>query len=285
MTTNVVVTNDDGIDSPGLHTLARCAQEAGWATTIAAPASESSGTSAGLSAARDDRQIEVEERAIAGLPGVPAFAVAAHPGLVALIACRGGFGDRPDVMLSGVNRGGNIGRAVLHSGTVGAALTAAVNGVRSMAVSLDIALDAAAAPHWETAAVVVRDLLELVDRIPPETVLNINVPDLPADQVGPLKWVRLATYGRVQSKVTMVGEGLIEVGNVTVEGELEPGTDAASLADGQVTGTPLSPIGVDERTLWRLCGHPRVRDTAARESAAGRRSIFESPSDGTRADV
>jgi 5'-nucleotidase len=257
MTTNVVVTNDDGIDSPGLHTLARCAREAGWATTIAAPANESSGTSAGLSAARDDRQIDVEERTLAAVPDVPAFAVAAHPGLIALIACQGGFGERPDMMLSGVNRGANIGRAVLHSGTVGAASTAAVNGVRSMAVSLDTALDAAADPHWDTAADVVLDLLELVDRMPSETVLNVNVPDLPASRIRPRKWVRLATYGRVQSKVTMLDEGRIDVRGVVVEGEFEPGTDAALLAEGHVTCTPLSPIGVDERTLRRFDGHDR----------------------------
>jgi 5'-nucleotidase len=126
-----------------------------------------------------------------------------------------------------------------------------------MAVSLDIALDAAEAPHWDTAAHVVRGMLELVDRIPSETVLNVNVPDLPAGQVGPLRWARLATYGRVQSKLTMLDEGLIEVRNVVVDGELEPGTDAASLADGHVTCTPLSPIGVDEPTLQRLGGHDR----------------------------
>jgi 5'-nucleotidase len=257
MTTNVVVTNDDGIDSPGLHTLARCGQEAGWATTIAAPAHESSGTSAGLTAARDGRQIDVEERTVAALPDVPAFAVAAHPGLIALIACQGGFGERPDVVLSGVNRGGNIGRAVLHSGTVGAAATAAVNGVRSMAVSLDTALDAAAEPHWDTAADVVLGLLELIDRTPTDTVLNVNVPDLPAGRLRPLKWVRLATYGRVQSKVTKLDGGQIDVRGVVVEGELEPGTDAASLALGHVTCTPLSPIGVDERTLRRFDDHDR----------------------------
>ena len=249
MTTRVVVTNDDGIDSPGLHALARCAQEAGWATTIVAPANESSGTSAGLTAASEDRQVVVEERALADVPGVPAFAVAAHPGLIALIACSGGFGERPDLVLSGVNRGGNIGRAILHSGTVGAALTAAVNGVRAMAVSLDIEYDATTDPHWETAIAVVRDLLGLIGRTPPETVLNVNVPDLPADQVRPLRWVRLATFGRVQSKVTVVEEGLIEVGGVVVEGDLEPDTDAALLADRHATCTPLSPVGVDERTL------------------------------------
>ena len=129
----ILVTNDDGIDSPGLHALAAAAADFGT-VMIAAPAVESSGTSAGLTAARDDRRVAVEERD-GGL------AVAAHPGLIALIACHGGFGPAPDVVLSGVNRGANVGRAVLHSGTVGAALTASVNGARALAVSLDVQLD------------------------------------------------------------------------------------------------------------------------------------------------
>jgi 5'-nucleotidase len=156
------------------------------------------------------------------------------------------------VVLSGVNRGGNIGRAILHSGTVGAALTAAVNGVRAMAVSLDVDFDAPENPHWDTAAKAVEALLDTLTRTPPETVLNVNVPDLAADEVGPLQWVRLATYGRVQSKVTMVDDHVIEVGSVVVEGELEPGTDAALLAEGHITCTPLTSVGVDEQALRRF---------------------------------
>ncbi len=247
--TRVVVTNDDGIDSPGLHALAACARDLGWTPVVAAPVGESSGTSAGLTAAENDRQVAVERRALPGLPGLDAHAVAAQPGLIALIACHDGFGARPDLLLSGINRGANIGRAVLHSGTVGAALTAAVNGVRAIAVSLDIALDPDGEPHWDTAAEVVRELAPAALRLPEGTVLNVNVPDLPADEIGPLRWARLATYGLVQSKVTQLDDRLIEVGSVEVEGELEPDTDAALLAERHPTCTPLSPVGTDEELL------------------------------------
>lgn len=251
MAPRVLVTNDDGIDSPGLAALARCAVELGWATVVAAPATESSGTSAGLTAAKDNRQVAVERRSLPGLPDVEAYAVAAHPGLIALTACRDGFGERPDLVLSGVNRGGNIGRAILHSGTVGAALTAAINGASAMAVSLDVALEETRDHHWDTAMATVRRLLPMVAGLARGTVLNVNVPDLPADRVGPVRWARLASYGRVQSKVTQLAEGVIEVGHVVVDGELEPGTDAALLADGHVTVTPLHSIHEDEQ----LMGH------------------------------
>jgi 5'-nucleotidase len=252
MTPRVLVTNDDGIDSPGLHALARCALELGWDPVIAAPVTESSGTSAGLTAAKDARQVAVERRRLPGLADVTAYAVAAHPGLIALIACHDGFGGRPDLLLSGVNRGANVGRAILHSGTVGAALTAAVNRSRAVAVSLDTELEEVVDPHWDTAATLIRDLLPRVAEMAPGTVVNVNVPDRPVEEVRELRWGRLASYGRVQSKITQLGEDLIEVGNVVVEGELEEGTDAALLAQGYATATPLTPVAEDERLLSSL---------------------------------
>jgi 5'-nucleotidase len=243
MTLRVLVTNDDGIDSPGLLALARTAVNLGWETVIAAPATESSGTSAGLTAAKDNRQVAVERRELAALPGVEAFAVAAHPGLITLAACHDGFGKSPDVVLSGVNRGGNVGRAILHSGTVGAALTAGVNGARALAISLDVALDDDEDPDWSDAAAVAARILPWMADADEGTVLNVNVP---AGEVGPVRWARLATYGRVQSKVTQLDDGLIEVGSVEVEGELEADTDAALLAEGHVTITPLHSVHEDE---------------------------------------
>ncbi len=243
----VLVTNDDGIDSPGLLALAECAHDLGWPTVVAAPATESSGTSAGLTAATDERKIAVERRALPGLPDVEAYAVAEHPALIVLAACRDGFGERPDLVLSGINRGGNVGRAVLHSGTVGAALTGAVNGTRAVAVSLDLPLDPGLAPTWARAKRVARQFLPVAAELAPGSVLNVNVPDVP--DMKPARWARLATFGRVQQKMTQLDEGAIEVGHVEVDGELEPGTDAALLAEGYVTVTPLRSVHEDDALM------------------------------------
>ena len=89
-------------------------------------------------AAQSDGRIRVERRELADAAGVPAHAVHAGPGLIALIAARGAFGEPPDVVLSGINHGANVGRAIVHSGTVGAALTGGLHGSRAMAVSLDV---------------------------------------------------------------------------------------------------------------------------------------------------
>jgi 5'-nucleotidase len=237
MGVRILVTNDDGIDSPGLHALARCA--AGFGTVVvAAPITEASGTGAGLMAASDNREVAVETRSVPG--SEQAYALAAHPGLIALIACHDGFGPRPDVVLSGVNRGGNVGRGVLHSGTVGAALTAGINGARALAVSLDIPLGYPGEPNWAAATAVVADLLLRLLDAEPGTIFNLNVPN--AAEPGDLRWATLASFGRVQASVTELEDGKIAVRSVEVAGELEPGTDAALLAEGYSTITPLRSV-------------------------------------------
>ncbi|WP_033439967.1 5'/3'-nucleotidase SurE [Saccharothrix sp. NRRL B-16314] len=239
----VLITNDDGIDSPGLAALARGAVAHGWTTVVAAPATEASGTSAGLTAAEDHRKVRVERRDLPGLDGVPGHAVAAHPALITMVAAQGAFGDPPDIVLSGVNRGANVGRAVLHSGTVGAALTAAINGARAMAVSLDVGLDLDVHHHWDTAIAVASGLFDRLAAMPAGTVLNLNVPNC-ADTREPRR-ASLAEFGSVRSRVKHTDDGTIGIATVFVEGELPPGSDAALLASGHPTVTPLRSVTED----------------------------------------
>jgi 5'-nucleotidase len=239
----VLITNDDGINAPGLTALARGAHAHGWDVVVAAPAHEASGTSAGLTAAGDARRVAVEQRELTGLPGVPAHAVAAHPGFIALVAAQGAFGDPPDIVLSGVNRGANVGRAVLHSGTVGAALTASINGARAMAVSLDVALDAEEGTHWDTAVTVAAGLFDRLADLPAGTVLNLNVPD--RGEAGVPKQATLAEFGAVRSRIEDTDDGAIALTAMLVEGELPPGSDAALLAEGHPTITALRSVTED----------------------------------------
>ncbi|NUS65081.1 MAG: 5'/3'-nucleotidase SurE [Saccharothrix sp.] len=239
----VLITNDDGIDSPGLAALARGAVAHGWTTVDAAPARESSGTSAGLTAAEDDRRVQVERRELPGLPDVRAYAVAAHPAFIALVASQGAFGDPPDIVLSGVNRGANVGRAVLHSGTVGAALTAAVNGARAMAVSLDVGLDPQVTHHWDTAVAVAAKLFDRVAALPAGAVLNLNVPN--RAEVGEPERAALAEFGTVRTRVKDSEDGTIGLAAVLVDDDLVPGTDAALLVAGVPTVTPLRSVAED----------------------------------------
>jgi 5'-nucleotidase len=134
----VLVTNDDGVESAGLHALVRALVDAGHDVLVVAPATDMSGSGAAIGRIHLDQHIDAEKVELPGLAGVPAYAVDGPPGLCVLAARLGGFGVRPDLVVSGINPGCNTGRAVLHSGTVGAALTAANFGGRGLAVSIDV---------------------------------------------------------------------------------------------------------------------------------------------------
>lgn len=100
-------------------------------------------------------------------------------------------------MLSGINRGANIGRAVLHSGTVGAALTGALHGARAMAVSLDVGPCSGGSPRWSAVRPVLLAVLPLLLDAPPGTTVNVNVPDRPVEQLAELRRCRLGRFGVV----------------------------------------------------------------------------------------
>ncbi|WP_086661152.1 5'/3'-nucleotidase SurE [Lentzea kentuckyensis] len=243
-----LITNDDGIDSPGLATLATAALDCGLDVVVAAPSAQASGTSASVVAVSDTGRVASSRRTLPGVD-VEAYAVAAHPGLISLIACRGGFGGKPDLVLSGVNLGANVGRAILHSGTVGAALTAHLNDVTAMAVSLDVGLDGPE-PLWDKAGEAVRAVLPVLLEMPAASVVSLNVPNI-VDVQG-LRWAELARFGTVQSRVDELDDGEVELVHVYSEESLVPGTDAALLADGYATLTALRSVGRDvssERAL------------------------------------
>ncbi|MEJ3654850.1 5'/3'-nucleotidase SurE [Actinomycetes bacterium KLBMP 9759] len=175
----VLVTNDDGIDSPGLAVLTRAALDAGLDVVVAAPAEQSSGASAAIIATREDGRTPVTRVELPDSPDIEAYAVRAQPGHIVLAALRGWLDPTPELVLSGINHGANVGRAVLHSGTVGAALTAGVVGVRALAVSLDVALHPEGERQWASAAKLLPDVLDLLRGTDEGTVFSLNVPDLP----------------------------------------------------------------------------------------------------------
>lgn len=244
-----LVTNDDGIDSTGLHALAAAARRAGLEVVLAAPAEQASGASAALSAVRKEGRTVVERREVPGLEGIEAWAVHAQPGHIVAAALNGWFDPPPEVVLSGINHGANVGRAVLHSGTVGAALTAGINDVRAVAVSLDVALHPTGERHWETAAGLLAPVLELLLSAPAATVLSLNVPDLPAAELGPIRHAQLARGGAVQARVDDVRDGGLRLAEFEMSEEPEPGTDSALLAAGHPTLTELRSVHAHDSGL------------------------------------
>jgi 5'-nucleotidase len=252
----VLITNDDGVHAPGIRHLAEAATAAGHDVVVAAPRVEASGSSAALTAVADDGRVVVEKHEIG-------FGVAASPAYIVVLANLGAFGPPPDIVLSGINRGANAGHAVLHSGTVGAVLTAAAGGRSGLAVSLDVltpgeatassggaaiaALDSVddETRHWATAADLAVALLPQLADAPAGTVFNLNVPDVPADRLAGLRQGSLATFGQVQMAIAEAGEGFVRTSVEATGDRSEPGSDLALLADGYASVTPIRAVGED----------------------------------------
>ncbi|BCJ51316.1 5'/3'-nucleotidase SurE [Actinoplanes sp. NBRC 14428] len=261
MTPRILITNDDGIDAPGLRWLARAARRQGFDVVVAAPLTEASGTSAAMTAVEKNGKIHVQPRELPGVKNVPAYAVAASPAFIVLLAIRGAFGAPPDLVLSGINRGANAGAAVVHSGTVGATLTASHAGLHGLAVSLDVLSPANGTAasggqaiadldktddeqrHWTSAADLAVKLLPTLTHTPPGTILNLNVPDLHVDGIRGLRRARLARFGQVQMSIAEAGEGFVRTAVQAADEPLEPGTDLAALAEGYAVVTPIRAPG------------------------------------------
>jgi 5'-nucleotidase len=224
---------------------------------IAAPAIEASGSSASImatgsaaaGAAGGQGRIQLEPRKLA--LDVPAFAVHAAPALIALLAAHGAFGAKPDLVLSGINRGANVGRAILHSGTVGAALTGGVNGARALAVSLAVGQVPGEA-HWSTAAAVVARILPLLMESPPGSVFNLNVPNQPTAEGIEIVEARLASFGIVHA--TMAQRDGEHINLVIAEPPQDEGgdTDASCLAGGAATLTSIRAVHEAEQRVLPL---------------------------------
>lgn len=252
-----LITNDDGIDSPGLVALATAAVDAGFDVTVAAPHLDASGVGASVQAVRTAGATRLHPRELADLPGVPAWAVEGHPAFIVHAAARGWLDEAPDVVLSGVNFGSNVGRAVLHSGTVGAALTAGLHGWRALAVSLDSGPTVPEHPHWDGVAALLPDLLDLLLGTDEGTVLSLNVPDRPADELLDLREARLVPFGSVQVAVSHHDGVDGQVLRTTAEALAvppEPDTDVALLAAGHPTITALVTIAERPGVLASLLG-------------------------------
>jgi 5'-nucleotidase len=180
----ILLTNDDGIDSVGLHLLARAMLPFGEVVVIA-PDREYSGAGAALGALHII-QPEVHRASVDGID--EAWAVVGPPALCVMFARLGAFGRPFDLVVSGINPGANVGRSVYHSGTVGATLSARNGGISGVAVSQAVAGfgiegqgwdEMLIGQRWETAAAVAAAFVSgLVADMPAEpVVVNLNVPN------------------------------------------------------------------------------------------------------------
>lgn len=266
----VLITNDDGIDSPALATLVEVALRAGAEPIVVAPNREFSGASASLLGTEVDGRLLIENRSSPGLPdGVASYAAHAAPAMIVFAAAYGAFGPRPDFVLSGVNLGANTGRATLHSGTVGAALAATAQGIPAMAVSI-----ASPRPnHLATAGALASHALDWLLGHDPlsNQVLNLNVPDLPGAQVRGMRQAALASFGAVRARVKEKGQGHVTLTYSGLGAGEEKGTDAYLLERGWATLTLINSLAGDPTADLPFLAGPAAADWVERPTDSGSR--------------
>jgi 5'-nucleotidase len=231
----VLVTNDDGVGSPGLAALAAALADEGHELLIAAPLEDCSGSSSAIGPIAQSQGISYESVSLPGTPHLEALGVDGPPALIVLLARLGGFGQPPELVVSGINPGHNTGRSTLHSGTVGAALTAANFGISGLAVSTGFGEQI----HWETAARLAAITTRWLIEAPKTTVVNLNVPNVAFDDLLGVRLAPLASFGTVRSAITDSGGGKLQVELRDTEVELDPDSDTALVARGIVAVTPI----------------------------------------------
>jgi len=268
----VLVTNDDGFDAPGLAVLARALAGAGHEVTVVAPLAEARGAGAGVGPLHVMRGgLHVEAVAPPGLEGIKALGVDALPALIVITACLGAYGPPPELVASGINPGRNVGRAVLHSGTVGAALTAVHFGCKGLATSIQAGAVPSGFesandghPHYESAAVLAVVMAAHLERAPARTVLNLNVPNRPLGQIRGVRRARLATTGLIRAAGSKDGGPDVHLDLRFREPADDDESDEALTGLGWAVVTPLASVSEDQR--------PDVADVVAGAvESAGRR--------------
>ncbi len=238
----ILVTNDDGIESEGIHVLARAIAGAGHDTVIVAPNSDRSGVGAALGLIHSDQRLDTRRVEVDDFGGA-AYALDGPPGMCVVAARLGAFGPPPELIVSGINAGLNTGRSILHSGTVGAALTGQNFGVSGLAVS--IASEAGTGRwHWSTAARLAVEVLDRFTDAPARTVINLNVPGTEYAEVLGVRWARLAAFGAARAAIAESADGRLQFELQTTGATPPPDSDQGLVEAGYAAITTI--VGIAE---------------------------------------
>lgn len=228
---HILISNDDGIDAPGIRILAdEISQHA--RITVVAPTRDHSGASNSLTLERPIRFSRRDENV---------YAVGGTPTDCVHLAITGMLEDEPDMVISGINAEANLGDDVLYSGTVAAAMEGRFLGLPAMAVSL---CRRPGEPNYASAAYAAAVLMQRLcdDPLPADTILNINVPDLPWAQIKGFEVTRLGHRHRAEEIIPLTdprGRTLYWIGPPGEEQDAGPGTDFHAVRRDKVSITPI----------------------------------------------
>ncbi len=230
MRKTLFITNDDGYDAKGIQVLCEALADLGDLFVVA-PAAEQSASSHSLTVSRRIATVRVKERH---------YKVVGTPTDSVLLGILGMLGRKPDLLVSGINHGPNMGEDVTYSGTVAAAIEGTILGVPSMAVSSLQRNLSDTETIGRIARVVVESALRL--GVPPGCLLNVNIPD---PDIAPVKGIRVTKLGsRVYENLLETEEGedgevYYRVGGEDPGWKIDDGTDIAAVRMGYVSVTPL----------------------------------------------
>ena len=245
----ILVTNDDGVHAPGITALAEALAGVGTVAVVA-PDRERSAVGHALTLHHPLRATELS-------PGV--FAVDGTPTDCVNLGIHALLDHKPDIVVSGINRGSNLGDDVTYSGTVSAAMEATLMGIPALAVSL--ATDGAGEHYPAAAAIAARLVREVHDRgLPPDTFLNVNVPDLPLSRLKPPLITcqgRRRYEGTIVAKIDPRGRRYYWIGSAAPEFLDLEGSDHYAVSRGHVSVTPLlfdltNHASLDALRTWQL---------------------------------
>lgn len=236
----ILVTNDDGIESEGIHVLVRALATTDHEVVVVAPDRNWSGAGAAIGEIDPSRPLPVHRVQIPGAEEVEAWSLAGPPALTVIASSLGAFGNEPDLIVSGINAGLNTGRSILHSGTVGAVLAGQNFGLSGLAVSVGWQEPW----QWQAAADIALEVLDLVIAAPERSVLNLNVPALPRDEIKGLRWARIAPFGGVRAMINSASETQVEFVLEPTGYEPDEDTDQGCVDRGYAALTTL--VGIVE---------------------------------------
>lgn len=253
---NIVVTNDDGLHTPGIWTLARALCAVGNVTVVA-PDREQSGVGMGISFTRP---VKVEEM-ISRIEGVKAFAVEGTPADAVILAAQG-FSPAPvDLVVSGINEGANLGQNVLVSGTVGACFQAHFWNIPAIAVSVATLKDS----KFDVAALAAAQLASLFREgiLSGPLLLNVNLPNVSLAEIKGVSITRLAKgkYFDTLEKVPSHKHEYYWLARGKSEWAADEGTDAWAVKEKRISVTPL------HMDLTAQLDAPHLDDVVTRLSA------------------
>jgi 5'-nucleotidase len=257
----ILVTNDDGYQSAGIVVLAEALQAVGDVTVVA-PEQDMSGVGHSISIKAPARVAEVRDRK------VPTYRCSGTPADCVVIGAFDLCGGLPALVVSGINRGANLGDDVNYSGTVAAAIEGIIIGVPAMAISLASSWPEQARDHnWKTAAEVAVDLGREILRngLPRLTLLNVNVPNVAPRDLRGMRWVRQgrkAYRDRVDRRTDPRGGTYYWLWGAFNPEDIVEGTDLAAVRDNQVSITPVTIDRTDHDELGRRL-RGELRDAAS----------------------